>query len=75
MENNQTPDSIKVIFRPNPDSKLMDQVREVLRYNHYAYKTEQSYYQWILRYIRFYGSQTHPKHLFAKDVEHFLYPL
>ena len=32
-------------FRPNQDAKLMDQVREVLRYHHYAYKTEQTYCQ------------------------------
>jgi hypothetical protein len=25
---------------PNPGLKLMDQVREVLRYYHYAYRTE-----------------------------------
>jgi len=29
-------------FKPNPESRLMDQVREVLRYYHYAYKTEQA---------------------------------
>jgi len=34
-------------FRPNPDLKLMDQVREVLRYYHYAYRTEQTYCDWI----------------------------
>ena len=45
-------------FKPNPDLKLMDQVREVLRYHHYAYRTEQSYCQSILRYIRFYGTST-----------------
>jgi hypothetical protein len=27
-------------FRPNPGLKLMDQVREVLRYHHYAYRTK-----------------------------------
>jgi hypothetical protein len=27
------------------------EVREVLRYHHYAYRTEQTYCQWILRYI------------------------
>jgi len=32
-------------FRPNPNLKLMDQVREVLRYHHYAYRTEQNYCQ------------------------------
>jgi len=31
-------------FKPDPDLKLMDQVREVLRYHHYAYRTEQTYY-------------------------------
>ena len=33
------------VFRPIPDLKLMDQVREVLRYYQYAYRTEQSYCQ------------------------------
>jgi integron integrase len=59
-------------FRPNPDLKLMDQVREVLRYHHYAYRTEQTYCQWILRYIRFYGGNTHPRELTFKNVERFL---
>ena len=33
----------KIKFKPNPKYRLMDQVREVLRYYHYAYSTEQSY--------------------------------
>jgi hypothetical protein len=41
-------------IRPNPKLKLMEQVHEVLRYHHYAYKTEQAYSQWILRYIHFF---------------------
>ncbi len=59
-------------FRPNPKLRLMDQVREVLRYHHYAYRTEQTYCKWILRYIRFYGGKTHPKYLSSKDIERFL---
>lgn len=59
-------------FRPNPSLKLMDQVREVLRYHHYAYRTEATYCQWILRYIRFHGGKTHPNLLGAGDVESFL---
>ncbi|MBN2232853.1 MAG: phage integrase N-terminal SAM-like domain-containing protein [Deltaproteobacteria bacterium] len=59
-------------FRPNPKLKLMDQVREVLRYHHYAYRTEQTYCQWILRYIHHYGGKTHPAQLGAEDVERFL---
>src|SRR5665647_354487 len=59
-------------FHPNPKLKLMDQVREVLRYHHYAYRTEQTYCQWILRYIHFFGGRTHPNKLGAKDIERFL---
>jgi len=59
-------------FRPNPKLKLMEQVREVLRYHHYAYRTEQTYSQWILRFIRFFGGKTHPRYLGIKDVERFL---
>ncbi|PIE01984.1 MAG: integrase [Acidobacteria bacterium] len=50
----------------------MDQVREVLRYYHYAYTTEKSYCNWILRYIQFYGGQIHPEKMGAKEVERFL---
>jgi integrase len=59
-------------FRPNPSLKLMDQVREVLRYDHYAYRTEQTYGHWILRYIHYFGGKTHPNRLGAKEVERFL---
>ncbi|MFK5952110.1 MAG: site-specific integrase [Desulfobacterium sp.] len=50
----------------------MDQLREVLRYHHYAYRTEQTYCQWTLRYIRFFGSRLHPRDLNAHHVERFL---
>ena len=59
-------------FHPNPKLKLMDQVREVLRYHHYAYRTEQTYCQWILRYIHHFGGKTHPRCLGVKDIEAFL---
>jgi integron integrase len=62
----------KPSFRPNPELKLMDQTREVLRYYHYAYRTEQAYCDWILRYVRFFGGKTHPRDLGAADVERFL---
>jgi integron integrase len=50
----------------------MDQVREVLRYYQYAYRTEQAYCQWILRYIRHFGGKTHPNRLGAQEMERFL---
>jgi integron integrase len=38
---------------PNPKLKLLDQVREVLRLRHYSLRTEQSYCDWVRRYVRF----------------------
>jgi len=48
-------------FKANPKLKLMDQVRQVLRYHHYAYQTEKTYCDWIVRYIRFHEAKKHPK--------------
>ncbi len=42
--------------------RLLDQVRDKLRVKHYAIRTEQSYVDWIKRYIYFHD-KTHPKHL------------
>ncbi len=65
MENKQK-------FRPNSKLKIMDQVRETLRYYHYARSTEKTYCQWILRYICFYDKKRHPKDMGAREVERFL---
>ncbi len=35
-------DHVKERFRPKP-GKLLDQVREVMRYHHYAIRTEKTY--------------------------------
>ncbi|MCJ7614956.1 MAG: hypothetical protein MUO43_00235 [Desulfobacterales bacterium] len=47
-------------FKPDPKLKLMEQVRQVLRYHHYAYRTERSYCNWIVqgelfKYFPFYN--------------------
>jgi len=62
----------KAKFQPDPNLKLMDQVKQVLRYHHYAYRTEQTYCDWITRYIRFFGSKKHPKDMGKKEIETFL---
>ena len=38
---------------PNPKLKLLEQVREIMRLRHYSIRTEQSYGDWIRRYVRF----------------------
>ena len=42
-------------FTPDPRLKLMDQVRQVLRYHHYAHTTERTYCTWILRFMGYWG--------------------
>ena len=59
-------------FKPDKNHKLMDQVREVLRYYHYAYRTEQTYCDWIKRYLGFYGMKQHPRGMGAAEVERWL---
>jgi len=55
-------------FKPDPRLKLMDQVRQVLRYHHYVYRTEQAYCDWIVRYIKFHGSKKHPQDMGEKEI-------
>ena len=40
-------------------TRFLDQIREGLRFHHYAYKTEQTYISRILRFICFHGTR-HP---------------
>jgi integron integrase len=51
--------------------KLLDQVREAMRFKHYAYRTEETYVQWIRRYILFHGKR-HPKDMGRPEIEAFL---
>ena len=66
-----------IAWKTSPNSspirklKLMEQVRQVLRYHHYAYCTEQ-YCDWIVRYIKFHGSQTHPSQMGKVHIDAFL---
>jgi integron integrase len=59
-------------FQPNPEMKLMDQVRQVLRYHHFSYRTEQTYCDWIIRFVKFHGCQKHPNSMGKSEVEAFL---
>jgi Phage integrase, N-terminal SAM-like domain len=54
-----------------PKPKLLDQVRSVLRVNHYSLRTEEAYLQWIRRFILFHGKR-HPADLGAAEIDRFL---
>src|SRR3989344_5040971 len=65
MENTVTPRSI-------PDKpKLLDQVRRVIRLKHYSIRTEESYVQWIKRFILFHDKR-HPKEMGEAEIRDFL---
>ena len=49
----------------------MDQVKAVMRYHHYAYRTEQSYCDWIYKYILFHNNK-HPDQMGGTEIEAFL---
>ena len=59
-------------FLPHLKStKLMDQVRERIRYLHYSLRTEDSYVYWVRAFIRFHGIR-HPATMGSAGVEAFL---
>ena len=52
-------------------TRLLDQVRERLRYAHYSLSTERSYVYWVRWFVRFHGLR-HPRQMGAAEVEGFL---
>ena len=56
---------------PNPKLRLREQVGEVMRFKHYAWRTEEFCWQWMRRYILFHGKR-HPKDMGAAEVRVFL---
>jgi integron integrase len=51
--------------------KLLDQVRHALRLKHYALRTEETYVDWIKRFILFHHKR-HPKEMGVPEIEAFL---
>jgi len=51
--------------------KLLDQVRDVIRRKHFSICTEQTYVDWIKRYIFFHGKR-HPREMAEAEITAFL---
>ncbi len=51
--------------------KLLEQVADATRRKHYAYRTEQTYCDWIKRYILFHNKR-HPNEMGSAEIEAFL---
>jgi integron integrase len=54
-----------------PRSKLLDQLRAVLRRKHYSRRTEDAYVAWVLRFIRFHQLR-HPRDMGPPELAAFL---
>jgi integron integrase len=61
--------------RPAPpplrSTRLLDELRERVRYCHYSLRTEQAYVYWVRWFVRFSGLR-HPRDMGAAEVEAFL---
>ncbi len=54
-----------------PPVRLLDQLRNQIRYLHYSIRTEQAYVHWVRAFVRFHGLR-HPAELGGGEVEAFL---
>ncbi len=52
-------------------TRLLDQLREQIRYLHYSLRTEEAYVYWVKKFIRFHQMR-HPRDMGQREVESFL---
>jgi integron integrase len=61
---------------PHPKGRLKEQFHEVARFKHLSPRTEQSYWEWVVRYLKFHreraGGWQHPRDLGSTGVTPFL---
>jgi integron integrase len=69
--NNSVKPSNPVPRPPLQSKRLLDQLRERLRYMHYSLRTEQTYVYWVRWFIRFHALR-HPRAMGQPEVEAFL---
>jgi integrase-like protein len=62
-----SPSTVAVVSSP----KLLDRVRWHLRVKHYSIRTEQTYVDWIRRYILFHHKR-HPNEMGEREITEFL---
>ncbi len=67
----QTQRSSPLLLPPLQSARLLDQLRERIRYVHYSLRTEQAYVHWVRAFVRFHGMK-HPQTMGAPEIEAFL---
>ncbi len=53
------------------EPRLLDQIRNRIRLKHYSIRTEETYVEWVRRFVLFHGKR-HPREMGAAEVEAFL---
>ena len=67
-----TPDATSAASTPDaPRPRLLDLLRQQIRYMHYSLRTEESYVHWVRAFIRFHDLR-HPSELAKPEIEAFL---
>jgi integron integrase len=62
-------------FLPNPNARLKDQFHEVARFKHLSPRSEEAYWGWVVRFLKFHrhnGGWRHPRELTPADISAFL---
>ena len=59
-------------FLPNPKLRLKEQFHEVCRFRHVAVRTEESYWGWVVRLVRFFDSKVNPRDMNGEQLKGFL---
>ena len=60
------------VTSPSPQGKkILDQVSDAIRLKHYSFRTEQTYKEWIKRYILFHNKR-HPLEMGPAEIQAFL---
>ena len=57
---------------PNPKARLKEQFHEVCRFKHVALRTEEAYWGWVVRLVRFFNAKIHPRDLSGGQLGEFL---
>jgi integron integrase len=60
-----------MVSTPPPSPRLLDALRDRIRFRHYSLRTERAYVHWVRRFLRFHGSR-HPREMGAVEVTAFL---
>jgi len=66
------PGKVREGLLPSPKVRLKEQFHEVCRFKHLALRSEEAYWAWVVRLVRFFNDKIHPKDLSGEQLAEFL---